>query len=154
VTLCFPDSVFEPTHFGVATAAGLVADSQRVTMEDPLDEYVEAHVHGVVDLATDVEAVVLDPSFETSPVEEWASRFPVPVEWHEGFRARRNVLAGHPGYRGQHVAELATQLLDESGAQWLTPAAIGAASRSGRHDEQLIKRVWHLLARFGWAWPG
>ena len=26
---------------------------------------------------------------------------------------------------------------------------IGDASRSGRHDEQALKRVWHYVARFG-----
>ena len=26
---------------------------------------------------------------------------------------------------------------------------IGDASRSGRYDEQSLKRVWHYLARFG-----
>ena len=115
--------------------------------------YVEAHFHGVVDLATDIEVVVLDPSFQSSPVEAQAKRLPFPVEWHDGFRAQGEVLAAHPEYRGQHVSGLATQLLDEARTPLLTPAVIGAASRSGRHDEQLLKRVWHLLACFGWAWP-
>ena len=41
---------------------------------DPLDDYVEAHVHGVVDLCRDVEALVLDPSYRGSTVETTASR--------------------------------------------------------------------------------
>jgi hypothetical protein len=56
---------------------------------DPLDDYVEAHVHGTVDLGADVEALVLDPGL------------------------------------------------------------IGDASRTGRHDEEALKRVWHYVARFG-----
>lgn len=31
----------------------------------------------------------------------------------------------------------------------LTPAVIGDAARTGLHDPQSLKRVWHLLARFG-----
>lgn len=152
ITLCFPDSVFEPTLLGVAASAGVVGQSRLAVPVDPLDRYIEAHVHGVVDLATDVDAVVLDPSFRGSEVEEHAGHLPFPVEWHRGFRAERETLTGHPEYRGQEFAELAGHLLDEDGGRWLTPALIGAASRTGRYDEQALKRVWHLLARFGWSW--
>ena len=48
-----------------------------------LDDYVEAQVHGVIDLAGDVEAVVLDPCYRGTPVEEDARRLgaePEPIE--------------------------------------------------------------------------
>ncbi len=50
------------------------------------------------------------------------------------------------GYRGAHIAELAATL---AGSELLTPAWIGAAARTGRHDPQQLKQVWHRLARFG-----
>ena len=31
----------------------------------------------------------------------------------------------------------------------LDPGLIGDASRTGRYDEQALKRVWHYVARFG-----
>lgn len=31
----------------------------------------------------------------------------------------------------------------------LDPRVIGDASRTGRYDEQALKRVWHYVARFG-----
>jgi hypothetical protein len=31
----------------------------------------------------------------------------------------------------------------------LDPRIIGDAARTGRHDEQALKRVWHYVARFG-----
>jgi hypothetical protein len=40
--------------------------------DDPLDHYVEAHVHGPVLLAQDVEAIVLDPSYRNTEVEALA----------------------------------------------------------------------------------
>ena len=30
-----------------------------------------------------------------------------------------------------------------------SPREVGAAAGSGDHDPQVVKRVWHLLARFG-----
>ena len=51
----------------------------------------------------------------------------------------------------QEFAELAGHLLDEDRDQWLTPALIGSASRTGRYEEQALKRVWHYVARFGRA---
>jgi hypothetical protein len=31
----------------------------------------------------------------------------------------------------------------------LDPRIIGDASRSGRYDDQALKRVWHYVARYG-----
>jgi hypothetical protein len=63
----------------------------RVTTEPgrALDDYVEAQVHGGVDLRTDVEAVVLDPSFRGTDAGELlvatAARHDLDVGWHAGF---------------------------------------------------------------------
>lgn len=62
-------------------------------------------MHGPADLGADLEALVLDPCYLGTAVEEEAGR--------------------------------------------LDPAMIGDASRTGRHDEQALKRVWHYVARFG-----
>lgn len=144
-TFCFPDSVFEPEHFGTAAAFAL-GELASATAHDLLDDYVEAHVHGVVDLATDVEALVLDPGFRGTDVEADALRIGVPVEWHPGYRLDVATLRAHPEYRGAEVVALGESLA-EGGV--VTPALIGAASRLGRHDEQALKRVWHYVARFG-----
>jgi hypothetical protein len=93
-TFCYPDSVFEPTSFGIASAMPLIdlAEADRAAgRTDALDDYIEAQVHGPVLLGRDIEALVLDPR------------------------------------------------------------VIGDAARTGRHDPQDLKRVWHLLARFGTA---
>jgi hypothetical protein len=37
--------------------------------QDPLDDYIEAHVHGTVDLTRDIEALVLDPCYRDTLVE-------------------------------------------------------------------------------------
>src|ERR1700677_2630915 len=61
-TFCYPDSFLEPSDFGVASAMALIelAEADR---QEPLDDYIEAQVHGPVRLSADVEALVLDPSY-------------------------------------------------------------------------------------------
>lgn len=144
-TFCYPDSFAHPSNFGVAAACGL---SERADADDRdlLDDYVEAHVHGHLDLADDVEAVVLDPSFRGTRVEEASSALPCRVEWHDGFRASIDDIASHRDYRGAEVVGLATGFAIDG---QLTPRIIGDAARTGLHDPQAVKRVWHCTARFG-----
>lgn len=148
-TFCFPDSFFEPAHFGVPGRMALlplVAAARMRPDADLLDGYIEAHVHGPLRLADDVEALVLDPSFRGTEVEALAAGLPCAIEWHAGFRVHADVLIAHQDYRGADVARLG-RALARGGV--LTPAMLGEAARSGAHDPQALKRVWHCLARFG-----
>jgi hypothetical protein len=142
-TFCYPDSFLEPTDFGVATNMRL-AELAAEWDGDPLDGYVEAHVHGPVRVDADVEAVVLDPCYRGTPVERAAARLPCPVEWHPGFRLPVDELRRHPKYRGPEFVALGVSLAVDG---FLDPAVIGAAV--GLHDPQALKRVWHYVARFG-----
>jgi hypothetical protein len=63
-------------------------------------------VHGPVDLAADMEALVLDPCFRGSPIEARARMLGVPVEWHEGRQLRVETLAEHPLFRGPPTVEV------------------------------------------------
>lgn len=74
-TFCYPDSVFEPTDFGVAARMSLVQLAQA-SQADLLDDYIEAQVHGPVRLADDVEALVLDPCFRGTDVAVQAGELP------------------------------------------------------------------------------
>lgn len=148
-TFCYPDSVFSPTTFGVAERAStLVAAARAGRPGDPLDDYVEAHIHGRVVPERDAEALVLDPCYRGTDVERDAARLGCPVEWHDGFALDIDTLRRHPEYRGpEHVTLGASLAVDGR----LDPAILGAAARTGRYDDQALKRVWHLLARFGSA---
>jgi hypothetical protein len=144
-TFCYPDSHLEPTAFAVAQRMSLdalaLADEQ-----DELDDYIEAQAHGPVRLNRDVEALVLDPSYRGTEVEAAARRLPCRLEWHPGFRLAVGELRRHPDYRGQPYVDLGTSIAVDG---HLTPRLIGDAARSGRYDQQDLKRVWHYLARFG-----
>jgi hypothetical protein len=142
-TFCWPDSVHQPEAFGgPARLAELCALADAdVLLTDPLDDYVEAQVHGGVLLSRDVEAVVVDPS-DLDAHREALRRLPCPVEVHPGYRVSARDI--DPGYRGDVPVALAGRLGDE-----VTPAVLGAAQRTGDHDPQAIKWLWHCLARYG-----
>ncbi len=156
-TFCFPDSVLEPTDVATADRFGVfplveqfearpLTDEIEATEGGLLDDYVEAHVHGPVELAADVEAVVLDPCFRGSPIEEQARALDVPVEWHEGRRLAEDVLARHPAFRGPRTVEVGRRIAVDG---LLDAAVIGQAADSGTEDPQDLKKVWHCVARFG-----
>ena len=145
-TFCYPDSAAEPALFGIAARVSSLVKLAEADDRDALDDYVEAHVHGPIDIASDVEAVVLDPCYRSTSVEDAASRLGCPVEWHGGFAVTADAFLANPGYRGPEFARLGASL---AGGGALTARLIGDTSRAGRHDEQALKRVWHYVARFG-----
>lgn len=146
-TFCYPDSAAGPADFGVADrCSALVALAEADREADALNDYVEAHVHGPVRFDRDVEALVLDPCYRSTPVEEAARALPCPVEWHPGFVLDADELRRHPDYRGPESVELGLRVADDGR---IDPAVVGAAVRSGEYDPQELKLVWHLLARFG-----
>jgi hypothetical protein len=144
-TFCYPDSFFEPTSFGTATRLSLVALADADD-RDVLDDYIEAQIHGPIVLDRDVDALVLDPCYRGTDVERLAHALPCAVEWHSGFRLDVATLEHHRSYRGDAYVELGKALAEEG---VLTARIIGDAARTGRYDEQDLKRVWHYVARFG-----
>jgi hypothetical protein len=144
-TFCYPDSTFEPVHFGVATGMDLLSLAEA-DERDRLDDYIEAHIHGPLRLADDVEALVLDPCYRGTAVDTLARTLPCPTEWHAGFRLSLDTLRRHPDYRGARYVELGVALAVE---RHLDPGLLGDAARTGKYEMQDLKRVWHYLARFG-----
>lgn len=156
-TFCFPDSVFEPTAVATAYRFALLplvdrfdaqprSDADEASTGGLLDDYVEAHVHGPLRLATDVEALVLDPSFRGSAVHAAAADLGVPLEWHEGRVLPVRVLEQHPDFRGAETVAVGRRLA-VAGA--LTAAILADALACGAADAAQVKKVWHCVARFG-----
>ncbi|KAB2593078.1 DUF3626 domain-containing protein [Streptomyces arboris] len=137
---------WESRMFG-ARMSGLV-ELAAADRRDALDDYIEAQIHTPVRLDRDVEALVLDPAYRGTAVEAAAGRLPCPVEWHGGFRLCVEELRRRPGFRGPAYVELGAALAVDG---CLDARIIGDAARAGRHAEQDLKKVWHLLARFGRA---
>ncbi|MFJ6653662.1 DUF3626 domain-containing protein [Microbacterium sp. NPDC091313] len=146
-TFAYPDSALGDAAVGALEhLPGLILAAQSAA-GDPLNRYVEAHVHGGVRVPDDVEAVVLDPSFDDREVLELARAAGIRVEWHPGFRAPLAQIEAHPEYRGAVIADLARVVA--AGDDVLTPAHLAAARRERIADEQSLKGVWHCIARFG-----
>ncbi|WP_253854307.1 DUF3626 domain-containing protein [Prauserella alba] len=132
----------EPADVGDATLLPSLCHMADESGLDDLDAAVEAHVHGAVRLDLHVDAIVLDPCFARTDVEEAATRTDCRVEFHPGFLAAPDDI--DESYREAHIVALAQEL-----GPVLTPNVIGDAARRGEHPRQWIKQVWHCLARFG-----
>jgi hypothetical protein len=145
-TFAYPDSARDPRLFGTADRMGLLSTFISDRSADPIDHYVEAHVHGNIDVPGDVEAIVLDPSFHDTDIESEAANLGCAIEWHPGYRARIDDLTAFPEFRGVHVLEAAAEI---AVGGILTPRELTAARRSQQFDLQTIKFVWHYLARYG-----
>jgi len=144
-TFCFPDSYLEPERFGVLGRMGALPRFLTPS-DEPLDDYIEAHVHGPALMDRDVEALVLDPCYRGTVVEHEAAKLPVPTEWHRGFRLSIEVMAQHPYYRGPEYVALGRELARDG---YLDGRVIGDARATGGYDPQALKRVWHYVARYG-----
>jgi hypothetical protein len=175
-TLIYGDSVFEPTDIAVADVlepvlAPLVESewftvSPQPAMTRRLEDYVEAQVHGPLELRADVEAVVIDPAFGGTPAGDLlvaaAERHGFAAEWRP---ARVLSLAAIPadtpeggeprlwkdfcaGGRARALAERVT------GGAPLDAANIGAAAAAAaaaRDPETLqhVKYLWRMVVVYG-----
>lgn len=114
--------------------------------DDPLDRYIEAHFHGQISVAEDIEAIILDPSYRNTDIEQAAHALGCRVEWHSGYRMSVSHVADCAAYRSPAVATVAEALMQDG---VLTPREIGFARMDDRADWQILKQVWHCVARFG-----
>jgi hypothetical protein len=145
-TFCYPDSHMNPAHFGTATRMALIGIAEANALAlDRLDDYIEAHVHGTLHIADDVEAIVLDPCYRDTAVERAARGLACAVEWHGGYRLSVDRRDDCERYRGAIAGEALTAI---SVGGIVTPLQIGAARAAGL-DIQVAKWAWHCLARFG-----
>jgi hypothetical protein len=145
-TFAYPESHIEPTAYGTAEQMALlplvIENKQKL---EPLDNYIEAHVHGLLRVSDDVEAVVLDPSYRDTQVEIDAQSLPCELEWHQGFVLAVERFDDCVRYRGKAVADF-IKLVAKQGI--LTPALLDNY-RDDNEDQQLVKKAWHCIARFG-----
>lgn len=146
-TFCYPDSFFEPKDFGVVERLSRLIDKASLSIMDLLDDYIEAHIHGVISLKDDVQFLVLDPVYRSSVVEEHAVELNVPIKWHNGYELVIEKMNRYPEYRGQRFIDLAKKLAEE---EKINPKHLGLAVTKLGYDEQDVKKMWHYLARFGY----
>lgn len=145
-TFCYPDSYYKPTCFSTYETIGSLIELVQSANDDPLDAYIEAHIHGEIRLDKDVECLVLDPAYKGTEVEMHASTFSFPIKWHAGFKLNIEDILDKENYRGSKYIELAQKISKDG---YLDPAVIGQAHSGEQYDFQDLKKVWHYLACFG-----
>lgn len=129
-----------------------------------LDDYIEAQVHGPIDLSEDVERLVADPSFRGTPtgeqLETMCNRYNIFLQWHPGFVLPASSVPSH--FRGPTIPPLARRIAEVAGTELLDAAAIGVGAASahrrperwsewGTYDDVLrrFRQMWHVLVQFG-----
>lgn len=105
-TFCWPGSVYGPAALGgperldelcrladrgVLVRSELPDPAADLPLEDPLNDYVEAQVHGGLSIVRDVEALVLDPTDREAHVEV-IDRLGCPVLTHPGYRVTADAI--------------------------------------------------------------
>lgn len=138
------------------------ADDQERSARE-LDHYIEAQVHGAIELSEDVSAIHLDPSFDGTTVHTdlvmASSRFGFELTWSEGSEVAPDEI--DPGFRGPEVVALAHQTTRGDGL--VDAATIGRAlihlpfmppPPGGDAEDsalQRYKKLWHCCLKFGTA---
>lgn len=145
-----------PDLFGALDGAGAPTGPSR-----DLDGYVEAQIHGGVELSTDIVAIVLDPSFRHTSVERHltaaAHRYGCRLGWHAGSELDATDIPAD--FRGPTMPDLGRRVARDDGV--VDAAAIGHVAAAIAHGEMLpsgdppesdaqqLKRLWHTLLAFG-----
>lgn len=180
-TFCWGDSHAGPAHVGTlaelddvlaawveaiardgaalgvtTTLRGLFEREASTAHGRALDDYIEAQVHGPIDLSRDIEALVIDPSFGNR-LDELGERFGFPVRRHPGFVLTAGEI--DDDFRGPRMRPLARRI---AGDGPFDVARVGEAARSLAEDPaawsdwdtppetwQHLKQLWHCLVRFG-----
>ncbi|WP_422739930.1 DUF3626 domain-containing protein [Micromonospora sp. WMMD729] len=141
------------------------------TVGRALDDYVETQVHGTLDLASDVQELVVDPSFAGTAtgatLESVARRYGFPLRWHPGFVLPVDEVDAE--FRGPAIPVLAARLYREFGqpdvpvdAALIGRGAVSVVAEPQRWADrgpiadtlQHLKQLWHVLVRFGTPHPG
>lgn len=145
-TFCYPDSYFNPQDFATSDNLDALISKAKCSDADLLDDYIEAHVHGVISLHDDIDSIVLDPIYKDSQVHEYAFQLGIPIEWHRGYQLSVEEMSRYPDYRGLEFSELARKVAPKG---MLDAKLLGTAVNEYGFEEQDIKKIWHYLARFG-----
>lgn len=139
---------------------------QTATVGRALDDYVQAQIHGPLDLASDAEELVVDPSFAGTAtgdaLEFVARRYGFPLRWHPGFALAVDEVDAE--FRGPAIPVLAARLHREfarPGAPVIGRGAVSVVTEPHRWADrgpaadtlQHLKQLWHVLVRFGTAHP-
>ncbi len=131
------------------------------SLGNALDSFVEAQIHGPVDLEKDAVKLVADSSFRETEIhtafKELSNRFKLEIDWYPGYALPIAEVPSH--FRGYEIGPLVKRIATDG---ILTTAKIGEAANAfqrgpeswpylGEGQEPLtyFRRVWHALLYHG-----
>lgn len=130
-------------------------------LSNNLNHYIEAQIHGEINLKTDIEKIVVDPSFKNTYIEDIfqkiVKKYDIELYYHSGFTlAVKDVPSD---FRGSTMPLLAKRITNKA---YLNPYLIGLASLDlkkvpkqwsefGNYEEVLqeLKLLWQVLVKYG-----
>jgi hypothetical protein len=139
---------------------GVINLSQKEASRN-LNHYIEAQIHGDISLKEDVEMLVVDPSYQDTPIGEilktLCSKYSIVLKWHMGFELLVDEVP--IDFRGSSMPSLAKRIAKD---RYINASTIGAAvmdlkcnpeswSERGTMADVLqeLKLLWHVLVRYG-----
>jgi hypothetical protein len=126
-----------------------------------LNHYIEAQIHGDIELSNDADILVADPCFNGKTpgeeIERMCESFELELHWHQGYRLLIDEVPDN--FRGPSMPSLAKRI---SSTDYIDAFMIGLAAASlnanpkewedrGTYGEVLqeLKCLWHVLVQFG-----
>ncbi|MFC3188527.1 DUF3626 domain-containing protein [Shewanella intestini] len=155
-------NVFDPDAL-IAYLCSFTDIAQRFTHTGfaNLDHYIEAQIHDDVSLEEDICALVVDPCYQNTPMDETlqalANQYDITLYYHQGYQ----MDAAHTpnNFRGACMPALAKQVARQG---VMTPFNLGVATlrcteelaswqQRDMQQQQLqqLKLLWHVLVKFG-----
>jgi hypothetical protein len=121
-----------------------------------LDFYIEAQIHGIIDLKNDVTTLVADYSFKDtefeSRFEKLCEKFDISLVWNLGYELYLNEIPDN--FRGIETQIFAKKIA-ENGIinSYIIGKALTNEKLKAEYEKlevfQLTKYVWHCLVKFG-----
>jgi len=131
-----------------------------------LDDYIEAQIHGEINLINDVDCFYIDESFKNTEIngqaEILSEKYDIKLFWIPQRKIHVNNIGNE--FRGSAIPILARKIISKFNieTEYINAEIIGRASRDsilnpkewsdlGTEQElfQYMKQLWHTVAYFG-----
>ncbi|MFN8670907.1 MAG: DUF3626 domain-containing protein [Candidatus Sericytochromatia bacterium] len=126
-----------------------------------LSHYIEAQIHGEINLKNDVEVLVADPSFKNTYIEtvfeKLCKTYNIELYWHDGFTLEVNKIPDN--FRGKNMPILAKEIAIKP---YIDPYTIGLADNNLKNNPKFFKKIgdykevlqelkllWQVLLKYG-----
>jgi hypothetical protein len=126
-----------------------------------LNHYIEAQIHGEIELGRDALRLIADPSFKNTPtgdlLKNICDKYELTLNWHNGFALSIDQIP--TDFRGPTMPSLAQRI---SSKNYVDVNLIGQTDLSLKQDPtkwsdrgdykevlQELKLLWHVLVKYG-----